>query len=76
MNKIYNEPEIKIVKMKGEDILTDSHLEDKTNGWETGSDAPFIPLYTQNRGCKKSLNKKSTAFPPKRQECSLFSDIM
>ncbi len=44
MNKIYNEPEIKIVKMKGEDILTDSHLEDKTNGWETGSDAPFIPL--------------------------------
>ena len=43
MNK-YNEPEIKIVKMKGEDILTDSHLEDKTNGWETSSDAPFISL--------------------------------
>ncbi|MBQ9531858.1 MAG: hypothetical protein IJR70_07270 [Eubacterium sp.] len=40
MNRIYNEPEFKIFKMKGEDILTDSHLVDLTNGWETGSGQP------------------------------------
>ena len=33
--KAYNEPEFKVVAMKREDVLTDSHLDDVTNGWET-----------------------------------------
>ena len=40
MIKAYNEPEFKVVKMSNEDVLTDSHLDDLTNGWETGSNEP------------------------------------
>ena len=47
MNKNYNKPEFKVVKMKNEDIITDSHLEDLTNGWETNTEQPgggTVPL--------------------------------
>ena len=35
--KLYNEPEYKVVKVTGEDVLTTSTLVDETSGWETGS---------------------------------------
>jgi hypothetical protein len=50
MNKTYNEPEFKVVKMSREDVLTTSILEDNTSGWETdpnqqgGGTAPFLEL--------------------------------
>ena len=49
MNRIYNDPEFKVVKMTSEDILTKSVLDDKTNGWETlmggtEDDVPFLDL--------------------------------
>ena len=53
MNMInaYNEPELKVVKMTSEDILTLSTLDDATTGWEVGgnpstpgSDVPYIEL--------------------------------
>lgn len=37
MNKAYNEPEFKVVKMIGTDVLTGSNFDDYTSGWETGS---------------------------------------
>ena len=40
MTKAYNEPEFKVVAMKREDVLTDSHLIDATSGWETNNDQP------------------------------------
>lgn len=49
MTKAYNEPEFKVVAMKREDVLTDSHLADATNGWETNPDLPgggTVPVIT------------------------------
>ena len=49
MNKEYNSPELKTVKMSSEDVLTASTLDDATNGWETGTNQPgggTVPVIT------------------------------
>ena len=50
MTKAYKDPELKVIKMTGEDILTDSTLEQISSGWETnpnvegGGTVPFVTL--------------------------------
>ena len=40
MNKTYNEPEFKVVKMASEDVLTASTLDDFESGWTSNSEQP------------------------------------
>ena len=51
MNILYKEPEFNVVKMTAEDILTDSHLENFSSSFETGTNivpgddlSPFIEI--------------------------------
>ena len=51
MNNMYKKPEFMIVKMTVEDILTDSHLENFSSSFETGTNivpgddlSPFIEI--------------------------------
>ena len=45
MNREYREPEFRVIKVKAQDVITDSQdiISDGT-GWETGGDVPFIPV--------------------------------
>lgn len=47
MNKLYSEPEYKVVEIQKEDVMTASVLEDASTGWEVtnpSSPTPVIPL--------------------------------
>ena len=59
MNKNYNKPEFKVVKMKNEDILTDSHLIDSTNGWETIPNNRAAEQFRLSNYKKQKRNPKS-----------------